>query len=85
MQLLPPKQVAKFDFDQMLRGNLKARMEAYAKGNSFGMMNANEARAKENMAPYEGGDRYFVNGSSMPISHQEILDNPEAANVAQTN
>lgn len=50
----------KFDFDEMLRGPLKERYEAYQIGTLNGWLNRNEVREKENLDPIEGGDEYRV-------------------------
>ena len=51
-----------FDFDDMTRGDLKTRFEAYQIGTLNGWMNRNEVRAKENMNPIDDGtgDEYRV-------------------------
>ncbi|SFB52373.1 phage portal protein, HK97 family [Rhizobium sp. NFR07] len=45
-----------FLIDAMLRGDTKARYEAYSSAIQNKWMSANEARIKENMNPREGGD-----------------------------
>jgi len=52
----------KFDFDDMTRGDLKTRYEAYQIGTLNGWLNRNEVRARENMNPIEDGhgDEYRV-------------------------
>jgi HK97 family phage portal protein len=52
----------KFDFDDMTRGDLKTRFEAYQMGTLNGWMNRNEVRAKENMDPIDdkSADEYRV-------------------------
>ena len=54
----------------LLRGDLLARYQAYQMGITNGILNPNEARAKENMNPREGGDEYLkpmnMEGSKRP-------------------
>jgi HK97 family phage portal protein len=52
----------KFDFDDMTRGDLKTRFEAYQIGTLNGWLNRNEVRARENMNPIDDGhgDEYRV-------------------------
>lgn len=52
----------RFDFDDMTRGDLKTRYEAYQIGTLNGWLNRNEVRARENMNPIEDGhgDEYRV-------------------------
>lgn len=49
-----------FLIDDLVRADLAARMEAYAKAITNGVINPNEARAMENRAPYQGGDEFRV-------------------------
>ncbi len=58
----------KFNIDAILRGDLKTRYEAYRIGIQTGFLMPNEARAKEDMPPEEGGDQLLVNGSMTPIT-----------------
>jgi HK97 family phage portal protein len=59
---------AKFNLDAMLRADLKSRYEAYRIGIQGGFLKPNEARAKEELPPEEGGDQLLVNGSMTPIT-----------------
>jgi HK97 family phage portal protein len=58
--------------DGLLRGDLKTRMDSYALGIQNGILNRNEARKKENLPPYEGGEKFLypanmaVNGAASP-------------------
>src|ERR1019366_7590111 len=56
----------RFDFDQLLRGDFKSRMEANQIGLLNGVFSVNEVREKEGMAPVDGGDlhRYPLNMSA---------------------
>lgn len=44
--------------DSIVRADLKTRMESYSLAIASRVINPNEARAKENMNPYPGGDEY---------------------------
>lgn len=57
----------KFNADVILRGDIKARYEAYRTGLQAGFITANEVRALEEMEPKEGGDKLLVNGTMVPI------------------
>lgn len=46
-------------FDGLLRGDIQTRFEAYVKAINNGIMSPNEVRSKENLNPYNGGDRYW--------------------------
>lgn len=58
----------KFNVDAILRADLKTRYEAYRIGIQGGFLKPNEARAKEDLPPEEGGDQLLVNGNVMPIA-----------------
>lgn len=48
-----------FDTEELLRGDLKSRFEAFAIGMNWGILNANECRARLGENPREGGDEYL--------------------------
>lgn len=56
-----------FDFDALLRADLKSRFESYRVGIASGVMTPNEARYFENLPPMEGGDKLYMQGAMMPI------------------
>tara|TARA_B100002019_G_scaffold111531_1_gene95966 strand:- start:20477 stop:22021 length:1545 start_codon:yes stop_codon:yes gene_type:complete len=66
----------KHETDDLLRGDLKSRMEAYAQGIQNGIFSPNDARRREDEPTYEGGDTYFVNGALMPV---EVQSQPQEA------
>jgi HK97 family phage portal protein len=49
---------AEFLTDDLLRADFDARMDGYSKAIAARILNPNEARAAENRAPYEGGDKF---------------------------
>lgn len=61
----------KFNVDIILRGDIKTRYEAYRTAIQAGFMAPNEARNSEDMAPKDGGDDLFMNGSMAPIANIE--------------
>lgn len=48
--------LAEFDVERLLRGDTKARYDAYGAGRQWGVLSANEARRKEGLNPVQGGD-----------------------------
>jgi len=48
-----------FLIDGLLRGDLRTRYDAYAKGRQWGWLSANDIRRKENMDPIDDGDEYL--------------------------
>jgi len=72
-RVLSPKHIAKgvvieFNLDALLRASLKDRMEIYSKGVQNGIYNRNEARRRENLAPYEGGEIYTAQSNLFPVA-----------------
>lgn len=57
-----------FDFDALLRSDIKSRFEAYRVGIASGVLMPNEARKAENLTPAEGGDQLLIQGAMIPIS-----------------
>lgn len=57
----------RFNADVILRGDVKARYEAYRTGLQAGFITANEVRSLEELEPKEGGDKLLVNGTMIPI------------------
>lgn len=52
--------VIEHDTMDLLRMDTKSRFEAYAVAINNRIMNPNEARGRENLPPYEGGDEFLV-------------------------
>lgn len=72
-----------FNFDGLLRANIKDRMEIYAKGVQNGITTRNECRQLENLPPVEGGDMLTAQVNLVPI---EMLGKMEgAANAGSEN
>lgn len=69
----------------LLRGNIKARYEAYSKMWDRGVLSINEIRAKENMNPITGGDIHFVpkNYVSLDNAGQETPADVLVEDIAQ--
>jgi HK97 family phage portal protein len=62
-----------FNVSGLLRGDQKARYEAYAIGRNWGWLSVNDIRRLENMSPITGGDRYLT-----PLN---MSDSGKAANT----
>ena len=58
----------KFNLETLQRGDYKTRMEGYRTAIQNGIMSQNEARALEDMAPFEGGNEHWIQLNMMPIS-----------------
>ena len=57
----------KHNTNDLLRGDLKSRYEAYAIGVQNGILSPNAALKKEDEPTYKGGDTHFVNGNMIPV------------------
>ena len=93
-QLLLPRErnayYAEFLADSLLRGDTLSRFQAYAIAIQWGVMTANEVRARENLGPVEGGDERLIplnmipatnlhNQGAMAMRHLAILDETRRA------
>ena len=57
---LPGKQFVKLDTDEYARGDQLSRVRSFQVAVSTGIMTPNEARAKMDLEPYEGGDKFYI-------------------------
>ena len=74
----PDEFECEFDFNALIRGDEKTRIETYARAIQTAQMTPNEARAKEGRGPQEGGDKLMIQGARVPVQEQEALnDNRE--------
>jgi HK97 family phage portal protein len=65
----------KFNLESLQRGDYKTRMEGYRTAIQNGIMSQNEARALEDMAPYTGGEKHWMQLNMMPIEMAEDILN----------
>lgn len=56
-----------FDMNGMLRGKLADKMDAYYKSITCGLLSPNEARSKDNLPSYPGGDTHYRPANCEPI------------------
>lgn len=65
---------ARFNRAALVKGDIKARWEAYVKGLQWGVVSPNEVRTLEDLNPREGGDIYYdppnTAGNSDPTKGQ---------------
>jgi HK97 family phage portal protein len=62
------------DFSALLRGDIKARFEAYRLAREVGAFSPNDIRRRENEPPIEGGDVYHVPVNWAPLGDAPIGD-----------
>lgn len=65
---MPSSEMLEADLDAMLRADMGARFDAYAKGVQGGVLTPNDARAKEGERPLTGGDDLFLQRQMTPVS-----------------
>ena len=74
---LPHNEYIYFDVEAaLLRGDLKERMEAYAKGVQNGIIAPNEVRERESLPPKEYGDEPRVQQQLVPLSYGMHIQPP---------
>jgi HK97 family phage portal protein len=66
---------AEFMVDELVKADIAQRFAAYAQAIQSRIINPNEARAKENMAPYAGGDE-FANPNITPNAAAPPIEPP---------
>lgn len=66
----------RFNPDGLLRGDVKSRYEAYTLSIMYGIRNANEIRALENLPPRADGmgDQYYFSAQLLPAGTRPIVD-----------
>ena len=72
----------RFNLDALLRGDSRTRAEYLSKLVANGLMTRNEARAKENLAPLDGGDELTVQSNMTFLDQLQSL--ADATAVRQT-
>lgn len=71
-----------FDFNALLRSDLKTMFESYKSAVNGSLMTPNEARKELNLQPVESGDKLFLQGAMVPIERlaqpqPEAVDQPQ--------
>lgn len=72
---------AEFLADELLRGDIKARSEAYSLQIQSRILNPNEARARENLPAYPGGDTFENPHTTAAAASTLMQDQGKPANV----
>ena len=72
------------DMNGLLRGSYRERMEGYRIAILASMMSPDEARAKEDMPPYKGGEYFFRPSAYIPVN-PETGDELEGARRASAS
>ncbi|MCL6557188.1 MAG: phage portal protein [Firmicutes bacterium] len=88
-RVMTPRQRAtmsvEFSVDALLRGNLKDRMEIYAKATQNGIYDRNECRQLENLPPRDGANELTAQSNLIPLSAmgKQIASGGDGGTLAQ--
>jgi hypothetical protein len=74
----------KFNVDGTLRGDYTTRTQGYSVLINAGVMSPNEARAYEDMDPYDGGDEYRLPLNTAPVGEPSAQTDTELEAQAAT-
>jgi HK97 family phage portal protein len=74
---------AEFNFDALLRSDMKSRFEAYRVAVASALMTPNEARRNENMPDMDGGDALYIQGAMVPLTMAGQRPEPAAPEEPQ--
>ncbi len=74
---------ARFNRAALVKGDIKARWEAYVKGLQWGVWSPNEIRALEDENPREGGDVFYPppNTAGVPADEMRPDENADASSL----
>jgi HK97 family phage portal protein len=74
-----------FDFDALLRADMKSRYESYRVAIAAALMTPNEARRKEYLSDMEGGDALYIQGAMVPLTQAGRKPEPAQDEVEDGN
>jgi HK97 family phage portal protein len=72
-RLLPGDAFIKFQFADLLRADLTARIQSYSVGTQAGFYSTNDIRRLEDMEPIEDGDQYRVPLANISLADTEVV------------
>jgi HK97 family phage portal protein len=72
-RLLPGDAFIKFQFNDLLRADLAARIQSYSVGTQAGFYSTNDIRRLEDMEPVEDGDQYRVPLANISLADTEVV------------
>jgi HK97 family phage portal protein len=74
-RLLPGDAFIKFQFNDLLRADLEARVRSYSVGAQAGFYSTNDIRRLEDMPPVDQGDQYRVPLANIALADTETITN----------
>jgi HK97 family phage portal protein len=72
-RLLPGDAFIKFQFADLLRADLEARVRSYSVATQAGFMSTNDVRRLEDMEPVTAGDQYRVPLANIALADTEVI------------
>jgi HK97 family phage portal protein len=83
-RLLPGDAFIKFQFNDLLRADLEARIRSYSVGAQAGFYSTNDIRRLEDMPPVDQGDQYRVPLANIALADTQVItDEKKTYMVAQ--
>jgi HK97 family phage portal protein len=83
-RLLPGDAFIKFQFNDLLRADLEARIRSYSVGSQAGFYSTNDIRRLEDLPPVENGDQYRVPLANIALADTQVItDEKKTFMVAQ--
>jgi HK97 family phage portal protein len=82
-RLLPGDAFIKFQFNDLLRADLQARIQSYSVGTQAGFYSTNDIRRLEDMEPVEAGDQYRVPLANIDIAEADVVATDRKVLMAQ--
>jgi HK97 family phage portal protein len=72
-RLLPGDAFIKFQFNDLLRADLEARIRSYSVGAQAGFYSTNDIRRLEDLSPVDNGDQYRVPLANIALADTQVI------------
>jgi HK97 family phage portal protein len=82
-RLLPGDAFIKFQFGDLLRADLTARVQSYSVGAQAGFYSTNDIRRLEDMEPVEEGDQYRVPLANIALADTAVITEEKRVKMVQ--
>jgi HK97 family phage portal protein len=82
-RLLPGDAFIKFQFGDLLRADLTARVQSYSVGAQAGFYSTNDIRRLEDMEPVENGDQYRVPLANIALADTQVITEEKRVAMVQ--
>jgi HK97 family phage portal protein len=82
-RLLPGDAFIKFQFGDLLRADLTARVQSYSVGAQAGFYSTNDIRRLEDLEPVENGDQYRVPLANIALADTQVITEEKRVAMVQ--